>query len=83
MACTATPPGGPDRHRLVLFHGLIGIVIASLVNLFPEHGAAFHHPVVGVLVFVGLSAYDTQRIKLMYLESDAGEVATKKAIMGR
>jgi hypothetical protein len=38
--------------------------------------------VIGVLVFVGLTAYDTQKIKSLYLEADAAEVMTKKAIMG-
>jgi hypothetical protein len=38
--------------------------------------------VIGVLVFVGLTAYDTQKIKEMYLEADGEEVMTKKAIMG-
>jgi FtsH-binding integral membrane protein len=38
--------------------------------------------VVGVIVFVGLMAYDTQRIKEMYLESDGAVIAGKKAIMG-
>jgi len=38
--------------------------------------------VIGVLVFAGLTAYDTQRIKSMYLETDAEETAGKKAIMG-
>ncbi len=37
---------------------------------------------VGVLVFVGLTAYDTQKIKAMYTASDAGEAQEKKAIMG-
>jgi hypothetical protein len=35
-----------------------------------------------VLIFAGLTAYDTQQIKLMYYEADSGEVATKKSIMG-
>lgn len=66
-----------------LFMGLIGIIIASLVNLFLQSTALhFVISVIGVLVFVGLTAYDTQKIKLMYLESDAAETATKKAIMG-
>jgi hypothetical protein len=66
-----------------LFMGLIGIIIASLVNLFLQSTALhFVISVIGVLVFVGLTAYDTQKIKLMYLESDGAEVATKKAIMG-
>ena len=41
-----------------------------------------HLSIIGVIVFVGLTAYDTQRIKEMYLESDSKEVAGKKAIMG-
>ncbi len=36
----------------------------------------------GVLIFAGLTAYDTQKIKLMYMESDGHEMASKKAIMG-
>jgi hypothetical protein len=67
-----------------LFMGLLGIVIASLVNAFFLESTAlqFVISVIGVLVFVGLTAYDTQNIKLMYLESDGAETATKKAIMG-
>jgi FtsH-binding integral membrane protein len=38
--------------------------------------------VIGVLVFVSLTAYDTQRIKEMYLESDTAEIADKKAVLG-
>jgi len=66
-----------------LFMGLIGIVIASLVNIFLRSDAVqFVISIIGVIVFVGLTAYDTQRIKEMYLESDSEEVAGKKAIMG-
>jgi uncharacterized protein len=66
-----------------LFMGLIGIVIASLVNIFVRSDAVqFVVSIVGVIVFVGLTAYDTQRIKEMYLESDTEEIAGKKAIMG-
>ncbi|MCW8835866.1 MAG: Bax inhibitor-1/YccA family protein [Rhodospirillales bacterium] len=66
-----------------LFMGLIGIIIASIVNLFMESSALhFVISVVGVLVFTGLTAYDTQRIKAIYLESDAAEVHEKKAILG-
>jgi hypothetical protein len=66
-----------------LFMGLIGIVIASLVNIFVRSDAVqFVIAIVGVIIFVGLTAYDTQRIKEMYLESDSGEVAGKKAIIG-
>ena len=66
-----------------LFMGLIGIVIASIVNIFiGSTMIQFIVSVVGVLVFVGLTAYDTQQIKEMYDELDGSEVAGKKAIMG-
>jgi FtsH-binding integral membrane protein len=66
-----------------LLMGLIGIIIASLVNLFLQSSALqFAISVIGVLVFVGLTAYDTQRIKEAYLESDDGETMSKKALMG-
>ena len=67
----------------LLFMGLIGIIIASLVNLFLHDSAiAFAISVIGVLVFTGLTAYDTQQIKEMYFAYDDGEVAGKKAVMG-
>lgn len=66
-----------------LFAGLIGIVLASLVNLFLASSALqFAISVIGVVVFVGLTAYDTQRIKEVYYEADGEEVAAKKSIMG-
>lgn len=66
-----------------LFMGLIGIVIASLVNIFlASPGLSFAISVIGVLVFVGLTAYDTQTIKEMYFEGDGPELAGKKAVMG-
>jgi FtsH-binding integral membrane protein len=66
-----------------LFMGLIGVVIAMLVNMFLHSSALqFAISVVGVLVFTGLTAWDTQQIKEMYFEGDYGEVATKKAVMG-
>jgi FtsH-binding integral membrane protein len=66
-----------------LFMGLIGIIVASLVNLFLGSPALqFAISVIGVLVFTGLTAYDTQQIKEMYYELDAADVATRKAIMG-
>jgi FtsH-binding integral membrane protein len=66
-----------------LFMGLIGIVIASVVNIFMQSSAmAFVISVVGVLVFVGLTAHDTQNIKRMYVEGEHSETASKKAIMG-
>ena len=66
-----------------LFMGLIGIIIASIVNIFFQSGMmAFVISVIGVLVFVGLTAYDTQNIKNMYYGGDSEEVGSKKALMG-
>ncbi|TYL96393.1 Bax inhibitor-1/YccA family protein [Bradyrhizobium rifense] len=72
-----------SRFGSFLIMGLIGIVIASLVNIFIGSSALqFAISIIGVIVFVGLTAYDTQRIKEMYLESDTGEIAGKKAVLG-
>ncbi len=66
-----------------LFMGLIGIIIASLVNIFIGSSALqFAISVIGVLVFVGLTAYDTQSIKNMYYEGDSENISAKKALMG-
>ena len=66
-----------------LFMGLIGIVIASLVNIFIGSSALqFAISVIGVLVFTGLTAWDTQRIKEEYNELAGSETMTKIAIMG-
>jgi FtsH-binding integral membrane protein len=72
-----------SRFGSFLLMGLIGIVIASLVNIFVGSSALqFAISIIGVIVFVGLTAYDTQRIKQMYLESDTAEIAGKKAVIG-
>src|SRR6185295_6906949 len=66
-----------------LFMGLIGIIIASLVNLFLQSGMmSWVISVLGVVIFTGLTAYDTQKIKEMYYVGDDGTIAGKKAIMG-
>ena len=66
-----------------LMMGLIGIIIASIVNIFMKSSMMyFVISILGVLIFVGLTAYDTQKIKNMYLVSDSGEVLGKKAVMG-
>jgi uncharacterized protein len=66
-----------------LFMGLIGIIIASLVNIFlASTMMQFIISVVGVLVFAGLTAYDTQKIKEMFDPMDDGSIAGKKAVMG-
>jgi uncharacterized protein len=72
-----------SRFGSFLFMGLIGIVIAMLVNMFLRSpGLYFAISVIGVVVFTGLTAWDTQQIKEMYYEGDYGEVASKKAVMG-
>ena len=72
-----------SQFRSFLIMGLIGIIIASLVNLFIASSALqFAISVIGVIVFTGLTAYDTQSIKEMYVAYDDGETAGKKAIMG-
>ena len=66
-----------------LFMGLIGLIIASVVNIFLGSGAlGFAISVIGVLLFTGLTAYDTQKIKEMYYQGDGYEIARKKSIMG-
>jgi len=66
-----------------LFIGLFGLIIAMIVNIFLQAPALqFAISIIGVLIFAGLTAYDTQKIKEMYLESDSQEIAQKKAIMG-
>lgn len=66
-----------------LIMGLFGIIIASVVNMFLHSGMMdFIISVGGVLIFAGLTAYDTQKIKLMYMQADGNEIATKKAVMG-
>jgi uncharacterized protein len=66
-----------------LFMGLIGIALASLVNIFIGSSALqFAISVIGVIVFTALTAWDTQRIKEIYLETDPRDALTKKALMG-
>jgi hypothetical protein len=63
--------------------GLIGIVIASVVGIF-WHNSMLQWviSVAGVLIFTGLTAYDTQSIKESYSVNDDGTVAGRKAIYG-
>ncbi|MSP68198.1 MAG: Bax inhibitor-1/YccA family protein [Alphaproteobacteria bacterium] len=66
-----------------LIMGLIGIVLASLVNLFLASSALqFAVSVIGVLVFAGLTAYDTQQIKEVYVESYGEATLAKLSLMG-
>lgn len=66
-----------------LFMGTIGLLIASVVNIFLASSMLqFVISAAGVLIFAGLTAYDTQKIKEMYFELDDGETASKKAVFG-
>jgi FtsH-binding integral membrane protein len=72
-----------------LFMGLIGLIIASLVNVVmammgvASSAMQFVISVVGVLIFAGLTAWDTQRLKNEYVQSGmSGAIAEKSAIMG-
>jgi len=67
----------------IMFMGLIGIIIASVVNIFMHSTMmAFIVSVAGVVIFTGLTAWDTQRIKEIYYAGDADDVMDKKAILG-
>ncbi|MEJ8310828.1 Bax inhibitor-1/YccA family protein [Agrobacterium larrymoorei] len=66
-----------------LIMGLFGLIIASIVNYWLKSSAVgFAVSAIGVLIFAGLTAYDTQKIKEMYFEGDDVLVAGRKAIMG-
>ena len=63
--------------------GLWGIIIAMIVNWFMKSPAiAYGISIIGVVVFVGLTAYDSQRIKQMYNPNDSSEASQTKAISG-
>jgi uncharacterized protein len=66
-----------------LIMGLFGLILAMLVNMFfASAGLNFVISALGVLIFAGLTAWDTQRIKEMYSAQDDGTVAGRKAVMG-
>ncbi len=67
-----------------LFMGLIGLIVAMVVNMFLQSSAmSFAISVIGVLIFAGLTAWDTQKIKEGYYNvSHSAELAKKGAIMG-
>jgi FtsH-binding integral membrane protein len=78
-----TTPRDLSGFGTFLFMGLVGIVITSLVNLFlRSSGLDWLISIVGVGVFAGLTAYDTQRIKSMYDRGDDAASAGRKAVMG-
>ena len=66
-----------------LMMGLIGLIIATIVNIFLASSALqFAMSFIGVIIFAGLTAYDTQVIKEIYVENENSEVSSKKAVMG-
>ena len=66
-----------------LMMGVFGLIIAQVVNIFTaSSGLDFIISIVGVLIFAGLTAYDTQKIKNMYLAGDNNEVSGKKSVLG-
>jgi len=68
----------------ILMMALVGLIIATIVNLFiKSSGLTLILSYVGVLIFVGLTAWDTQKIKQMLMEApDAGEASQKIALLG-
>lgn len=66
-----------------LIMGLFGLILAMIVQWFLKSpGLSFAISAIGVLIFAGLTAWDTQRIKEMYSAMDDGTVAGRKAVMG-
>lgn len=66
-----------------LIMGLFGLILAMVVNIFLKStGLDFAISAIGVLIFAGLTAWDTQKIKEMYDVNDDGSIAGRKAVMG-
>jgi len=66
-----------------MFMGLIGIIIASVVNMFMRSAALdFAISVIGVFIFIGLTAWDTQKLKVMATQGAGGGMQEKLAIYG-
>ena len=66
-----------------LIMGLFGLIIAMIVNIFlKSSGLDFAISAIGVLIFAGLTAWDTQKIKEMYDANDDGTVSGRKTVMG-
>ena len=63
--------------------GLWGVIIASIVNIFMQSsGLSFALSILTVIIFTGLTAYDTQKIRSLYLSADTGDTLSRKAIAG-
>lgn len=67
----------------LMFMGLVGVIIATILNIFlKSEGLYWIITYVGIAVFIGLTAYDTQKIKKMSMMQMDGDVRSKAAIMG-
>lgn len=63
--------------------GLIGLIIALIVNMFVKSsGFDWALSIIGIIIFSGLTAYDTQSLKIMYHPADDAEISSKKAVSG-
>ena len=66
-----------------LVMGLIGIIVVSLVNMFLQSPAIdFATSFIGIAIFMGLTAWDTQKLKTMYYNTGGGEMGQKMAVLG-
>ncbi len=66
-----------------LFMGLIGVIVASIINIFVQSSAfMFGINILALLIFIGLTAYDTQKLKEIYNENDGSAEVESKAIIG-
>ena len=66
-----------------LLMGLIGVILAAIVNFFLRSPALYYaYTIIGVFIFIGLAAYDTQRIKRAYAATDGTSIMHSKAILG-
>lgn len=66
-----------------LIMGLFGLIIASIVNIFVKSsGLDWALSFIGVGIFAGLTAFDSQKIRMVYSSADSDETLTKKALMG-
>jgi FtsH-binding integral membrane protein len=66
-----------------LFMGLVGILIASIANIFlKSSGLDLAVSILGVLIFAGFTAYDTQRLKELYYQVQGSDMAGKSAVLG-
>src|SRR3546814_14169093 len=71
------------RSGTFLIMGLVGLIVASLINLFLQSSAMdFVISIIGVLLFAGLTVYDTQKIKRMYFHVQGSEMVGKAVVLG-